>query len=105
MNKDFGEWTPRKGALPEVMHTIKPATFVLDAGEYADQLPPLHVVEMRCDMVDRSHYEKMKKDFVVQFGKEKLRRLAQLLLHRSYNRCRQDLFTVPKQQRPIRLGV
>jgi SNF2 family DNA or RNA helicase len=72
MNKDFGEWAPRKGALPEVMHTIKPATFVLDAGEYADQLPPLHVVEMRCDMADRSHYEKMKKDFVVQFGKEKI---------------------------------
>jgi superfamily II DNA or RNA helicase len=30
MNKDFGEWAPRKGALPEVMQTIKPATFVLD---------------------------------------------------------------------------
>jgi SNF2 family DNA or RNA helicase len=72
MNKNFGEWAPRKGALPEVMQTIKPATFVLDAGEYADQLPPLHIVEMRCDMADRSHYEKMKKDFVVQFGKEKI---------------------------------
>jgi SNF2 family DNA or RNA helicase len=72
MNKDFGEWAPRVGSLPQVMEVIKPATFVLEAGEYADKLPPCHVVEMRCNMVDRSHYEKMKKDFVVQFEKEQI---------------------------------
>jgi SNF2 family DNA or RNA helicase len=72
MNKDFGEWAPRVGSLPQVMEVIKPATFVLEAGEYADKLPPCHVIEMRCNMVDRSHYEKMKKDFVVQFEKEQI---------------------------------
>ena len=72
MNKDFGEWAPRVESLPQVMEVIKPATFVLEAGEYADKLPPCHVVEMRCNMADRSHYEKMKKDFVVQFEKEQI---------------------------------
>jgi SNF2 family DNA or RNA helicase len=68
INKEYGEWVPRTGALQQVMDTIKPVTFVLDAGEYKDKLPPLHTVELRCDMDDRQPYEKMKKDFVVQFG-------------------------------------
>jgi len=72
MNKDFGEWAPRFGSLVQVMEQIKPSTFVLDAGEYADKLPPCNVVEMRCDMADRTHYEKMRKDFVVQFEKEQI---------------------------------
>ena len=76
MNKDFGEWAPRVGSLPQVMEVIKPATFVLEAGEYADKLPPCHVVEMRCNMADRSHYEKMKRDFVVQFEKEQITALS-----------------------------
>jgi superfamily II DNA or RNA helicase len=53
INKDFGEWAPRVGSLQRVMEVIKPATYVLDAGEYKDKLPPLHIVEMRCDMPDR----------------------------------------------------
>jgi len=36
----------------------------LDAGEYADKLPPCHHVEMRCKFSDREPYEKMKSDFV-----------------------------------------
>ena len=68
INKEYGEWTPRTGALQQVMEVIKPVTYVLDAGEYKDKLPPLHTVELRCDMDDRQPYEKMKKDFVVQFG-------------------------------------
>ena len=68
INKEYGEWIPRTGALQQVMETIKPVTYVLDAGEYKDKLPPLHTVELRCDMEDRQPYEKMKKDFVVQFG-------------------------------------
>jgi SNF2 family DNA or RNA helicase len=72
MNKDFGEWAPRLGSLVQVMEQIKPSTFVLDAGEYADKLPPCNVIEMRCDMADRTHYEKMRKDFVVQFEKEQI---------------------------------
>ena len=67
MNRDFGEWLPRPGALALVMQRIKPATFVLEPGEYKDKLPPCHVVELRCTLADRKPYEKMKKDFVVQF--------------------------------------
>jgi SNF2 family DNA or RNA helicase len=67
INKDFGEWAPRVGALGQVMERIKPATYVLEAGDYKDKLPPLHVVEVRCDLVDRAPYEKMKKDFMVEF--------------------------------------
>jgi SNF2 family DNA or RNA helicase len=67
MNRDFGEWMPRPGALPLVMQRIKPATYVLEPGVYRDKLPPCHVVELRCQLDDRAPYEKMKKDFVVQF--------------------------------------
>ena len=71
MNKDYNEWIPRKGSLEKVMARIKPATFVLEPGEYSDTLPPLHVVEMRCDM-DRKHYEKMKKDLVLEYNNTKI---------------------------------
>jgi SNF2 family DNA or RNA helicase len=63
INPDFGEWAPRVGSLAGVMERIKPATYVLDAGDYKDKLPPMHVVEVRCDLDDREPYEKMKKDF------------------------------------------
>ena len=67
VNRDFGDWQPRKGALEQVMDAIRPATFVLEPGEYSDKLPPLHVVEMRCDMPDRKPYEKMKRDLVLEY--------------------------------------
>lgn len=63
---DFSEWTPRPGALELVMQRIKPATFVLEPGEYKDKLPPCHQVELRVDLEDRKPYEAMKKDFVAQ---------------------------------------
>lgn len=63
----FDDWTPRPGALELVMKKIKPATFVLEPGEYKDKLPPCHVVELRSDLQDRKPYEEMKKDFVAQF--------------------------------------
>ena len=66
INRDYGDWEPRADALPMVMDRIKPATFVLDAGEYKDKLPPLHIVEMRCTM-EMTEYKAMKKDFMVQF--------------------------------------
>ena len=68
LNRDFGEWAPRKGALEQVMDAIRPATFVLEPGVYADKLPPLHTVEMRCDMADCKPYEKMKRDFMLELG-------------------------------------
>ncbi len=71
INRDFGDWTPRRGALEQIMTRIRPATFVLEPGVYKDKLPPCHVVEMRCDMPDREPYEKMKRDFMVEMqGKD-----------------------------------
>jgi len=64
VNRDYGQWEPLPQALPKVMETIKPATYVLEPGEYKDKLPPLHVVEMRCDLDDREPYENMKKEYV-----------------------------------------
>ena len=67
LNREYGEWVPATGALSQVMARIKPATFVLEPGEYSDKLPPLHTVELRCELIDREPYEKMKKDFLVEF--------------------------------------
>ena len=67
INRDYGEWMPKKGALQTVMQKIKPATYLLEPGEYSDTLPPLNVVEVR-SVMNMTHYEKMKRDFVVEFG-------------------------------------
>ena len=67
VNRDFGDWQPRLGALEAVMQKIRPATFLLESAEYKDKLPPLHTIEIRCNLPDREPYEKMKKDFVYQF--------------------------------------
>ena len=64
INKEYGDWAPRIGALPQVMERIKPATYLLEPGEYKDKLPPLHTVELRCDM-DMADYITMKKEFVL----------------------------------------
>jgi SNF2 family DNA or RNA helicase len=64
VNKEYGDWKPRPGSLERVMQRIKPATFVLEPGEYKDKLPPLHTVEVICKM-DMADYNKMKKDFVL----------------------------------------
>ena len=66
MNRDFGEWAARPDSLPKVMKTIKPATYLLDAGDYAGLMPPLHIVEVKCPM-DMKHYDIMKKDLVLNF--------------------------------------
>ena len=67
INREYQQWEPLPDALNHVMTAIKPATYVLEAGEYKDKLPPLNVVEMRCDM-DLAPYNKMKKDFVLELG-------------------------------------
>lgn len=67
INPEYGEWMPRPHALRNVMARIKPATYLLEPGEYADKLPPCHTVEMRCDM-DMTQYKEMKKEFVLRFG-------------------------------------
>ena len=67
LNREYNDWQPRPGALEAVMERIRPATYLLEPGEYRDALPPLHVVPVRCQLDDRAPYEKMKKDFVVDF--------------------------------------
>jgi SNF2 family DNA or RNA helicase len=62
VNKEFNEWSPRPGALEQVMERIKPATFLLES--YT--LPALNVVEVRCQM-DLTQYKQMKKDMVLEF--------------------------------------
>jgi hypothetical protein len=64
INKEYGDWAPRVGALDAVMAKLKPATFVLEPGDYKDKLPMLHTVEMRCSM-DMTNYNTMKKEFVL----------------------------------------
>jgi len=64
INKDYGDWAPRPGSLAQVMERIKPATYLLEPGDYKDTLPPLYTVELRCDM-DMADYNTMKKDFVL----------------------------------------
>jgi SNF2 family DNA or RNA helicase len=49
------------------MERIKPATYLLEPGEYADKLAPCHTVELRCNM-DMTEYKIMKKTFVARFG-------------------------------------
>jgi len=69
ISREFGQWVARPSALAGIMAKIKPATFVLDAGEYSDKLPPLNVVEVRSTM-DMKAYDKMKRDYVAQVGTE-----------------------------------
>ena len=72
INRDFGQWVPAGGALEQVMDRIRPATFVLEPGEYKDKLPPCHVVEVRSSFADRKPYEKMKAEYVVKFGNDRV---------------------------------
>ena len=69
MNPEFGEWVPRPNALDKVMQKIKPATYVLEPGEYKDKLPPCHHVEVMCKM-DLTPYNKLKKEFVLDTNSE-----------------------------------
>lgn len=76
VNRDWGEWAPIPGSLEKVMDRIKPATFVLEAKEYQDRLPPLHVVELRCDHGNRKPYEDMRKHYVAELGDKQITALS-----------------------------
>jgi SNF2 family DNA or RNA helicase len=69
ISREFGQWVARPSALAGIMAKIKPATFVLDAGEYSDKLPPLNVVEVKSTMYMKA-YDRMKRDYVAQVGTE-----------------------------------
>jgi len=71
-NRDFGQWVPAAGALEQVMQRIRPATFVLEPGEYKDRLPPCHVTEVRVALDDRKPYEAMKREYVARFGNDQI---------------------------------
>ncbi len=94
----MGDWIPRPGSLDKIMERIKPITFLLESKEYADTLPPLQVIEMKCQMDDRKPYDEMKKNFVLEFGAtqisainagvvtQKLRQLASGFVYESVSR-------------------
>jgi hypothetical protein len=67
VNREHQEWTPVPGSLEKVMARIKPATFLLDPGDYSDTLPPLHTVPVVTQLFDRAPYDAMKKNFVAIF--------------------------------------
>ena len=66
---EYVERVPLPDALQQVMARIKPATFVLEPGEYKDKLPPCHFVPIKLDM-DMDEYNEMKRNFVVELGSE-----------------------------------
>ena len=72
INRDFGQWVPAHGGLEQVMERIRPATYVLEPGEYKDKLPPCHVNEVRVALTDRAPYDSMKKEYVTRFGEERI---------------------------------
>jgi SNF2 family DNA or RNA helicase len=65
------EYEPMPGALERVMQRIKPVTYVLEPGVYKDKLPPLHTVPVEVEM-DLTEYDKMRKEFVLQFDSEEV---------------------------------
>ena len=67
VNREHGDWTPRPGALEQVMQRIKPWAYVLESAEYRDTLPPLHTVVIPIKM-DLTAYKTMKKDMLLEFG-------------------------------------
>ena len=72
LDREKSIWEPRESALTAVMEKIKPAVFMIDNQTYKGTLPPLNIVEMRCDMADRKPYEKMKKDLAYEFPEAKI---------------------------------
>jgi hypothetical protein len=116
INREYGQWEPRTGSLEAVMARIKPATFLLEPGDYKDTLPPLHIVPVACDM-DMTLYDKMKRDFVLQLQgatvtavsagvvSSKLTQLAAGFIYETIKTARADApgkFHV--EQRPVRIS-
>jgi len=116
INREYGQWEPRTGSLEAVMARIKPATFLLEPGQYKDTLPPLHIVPVACDM-DMTLYDKMKRDFVLQLQgatvtavsagvvSSKLTQLASGFIYETIKTARADApgkFHV--EQRPVQIS-
>lgn len=68
VNRDHGQFEPLKGSLEKVMERIRPATYVLEPGEYADKLPPLHALPMWRPLSSLETYNQFKTELVMQLG-------------------------------------
>ena len=69
INRTYGDYAPKVGALEKVMNKLKPTAFVLEGRSNQHEC---HIIEMRCDIVNRKPYDDMKRDFVVQFPTAKI---------------------------------
>jgi SNF2 family DNA or RNA helicase len=67
INPEYGEWLPKPKALEEVMHKIKPATYLLEPGEYNNVVPPLNTVRLLGRM-PMAEYKSMKTQMVLELG-------------------------------------
>lgn len=65
INPDYGQWLPRPSSLQLVMERIKPATYLLEKGEYKDVVPPLNVVPLYGDM-PMGEYKEMKNQMAIE---------------------------------------
>lgn len=68
-NRDFSDYVALPGSLEAVMQRIRPATFVLEPGEYRDKLPELHTVPVELTMT-MDVYKEMKKQMVLTFDND-----------------------------------
>ena len=62
------QYAPLPGALETVMARIRPATYVLEPGEYADKLPPLHAVPMWRPLSSIEDYDYFRQKMVLELG-------------------------------------
>jgi SNF2 family DNA or RNA helicase len=69
VNREYNEWAALPGSLEKVMARIKPYTFVVEAHEYRDTLPPLHTIVVPIQ-TDLKLYRKMKRDLMLEYGAE-----------------------------------
>ena len=67
LNRDYDEWKPLPGSLEKVMGRLRPVTYLLEPGVYADKLPPLNIVPVSCTLEDRAPYDAMRQHFMAQF--------------------------------------
>ena len=67
LSREHNDWAAKPGALEQVMERIKPSTFVVEAHEYKDSLPPLYTIPVPVTM-DLKPYRKLARDMVLEYG-------------------------------------
>jgi len=71
MNPEYGDWLPREQSLDQVMARIKPATYLLEARDYSNAVPPLNIVPLTAPM-PMSEYKEMKRQMVLTIGEHSI---------------------------------